>query len=86
VELSAQYLQGEAARGPGDGAHGSGGHDSQLLRVQPPRPCGVGQVQGEAAASETRLVNTCPAEELLHIHAFEQKTLTPAQWAREQQK
>uniref|UniRef100_A0A8C9B8I9 Uncharacterized protein n=1 Tax=Phocoena sinus TaxID=42100 RepID=A0A8C9B8I9_PHOSS len=32
------------------------------------------------------LVNTSLAEELLHIHAFEQKTLTPQQWAREQQK
>lgn len=151
---------------------GSGGHDSQPLRVQLPSPGGVVQVRGEAAASETsvrpgehlaqrgpsagvaslattrnltslpppmqpvltlrpsaslvprsrglqpgghfpppglghpsfrdcdsgpglpfpklhlfpRLVNTCLAEELPHIHAFEQKTLTPEQWARERQK
>ncbi|KAI5932098.1 bolA-like protein 2 isoform X1 [Manis javanica] len=32
------------------------------------------------------VVNTCLVEELLHIHAFEQKTLTPEQWACEQQK
>ncbi|XP_051682962.2 bolA-like protein 2 isoform X1 [Oryctolagus cuniculus] len=31
-------------------------------------------------------VNECLAEELLHIHAFEQKTLTPEQWAQEQPK
>ena len=61
MELSAQYLQGEAAGGPGDGARGSGGHDSQLLRVQPPRPRGVGQVQGEAAASETPACEHLPS-------------------------
>ncbi|KAL4676596.1 hypothetical protein H8959_010741 [Pygathrix nigripes] len=30
-----------------------------------------------------RLVNACLAEGLLHINAFEQKTLIPEQWARE---
>ncbi|XP_072862296.1 bolA-like protein 2 isoform X2 [Chlorocebus sabaeus] len=30
-----------------------------------------------------RLVNACLAEGLLHISAFEQKTLIPEQWARE---
>ncbi|XP_027383776.1 bolA-like protein 2 isoform X2 [Bos indicus x Bos taurus] len=34
-------------------ARGSGGHDSQPLRVQLPSPRGVGQIRGEAAASET---------------------------------
>ncbi|XP_062062897.1 bolA-like protein 2 isoform X2 [Lepus europaeus] len=32
------------------------------------------------------LVNECLAEELPHIRAFEQKTLTPEQWAWEQPK
>lgn len=32
---------------------GSGGHDSEPLCVQLPSPGGVGQVRGEAAASET---------------------------------
>ncbi|XP_034080746.1 bolA-like protein 2 [Gymnodraco acuticeps] len=30
-----------------------------------------------------RLVNTCLAEELKEIHAFEQKTLTPEQWEKQ---
>ncbi|KAL4666328.1 hypothetical protein H8957_011767 [Semnopithecus entellus] len=30
-----------------------------------------------------RLVNACLAEGLLHINAFEQKTLIPEQWDRE---
>lgn len=33
-----------------------------------------------------RLVNSCLSEELQHIHAFEQKTLTPEQWANEKPK
>lgn len=33
--------------------------------------------------SRSRLVNECLAEELPHIHAFEQKTLTPEQWTRQ---
>lgn len=32
-----------------------------------------------------RLVNEVLAEELKHIHAFEQRTLTPEQWAKEQE-
>ncbi|TNN48552.1 BolA-like protein 2 [Liparis tanakae] len=28
------------------------------------------------------MVNTCLAEELKEIHAFEQKTLTPEQWEK----
>lgn len=31
-----------------------------------------------------RMVNTCLAKELEEIHAFEQKTLTPEQWEKQQ--
>ncbi|XP_028334256.1 bolA-like protein 2 isoform X1 [Physeter macrocephalus] len=41
--------------------------------------------EGKPLLQRHRLVNACLAEELLHIHAFEQKTLTPEQWTREQQ-
>ena len=44
------------------------------------------KLEGKPLLQRHRLVNTCLAEELLHIHAFEQKTLIPEQWAREQQK
>lgn len=30
-----------------------------------------------------RMVNTCLVEELKEIHAFEQKTLTPEQWEKQ---
>lgn len=33
--------------------------------------------------SISRMVNTCLAEELKEIHAFEQKTLTPEQWEKQ---
>ncbi|XP_027945762.1 bolA-like protein 2 isoform X1 [Eumetopias jubatus] len=33
--------------------------------------------EGKPLFQRHPLVNTCLAEELLHIHAFEQKTLTP---------
>ncbi|XP_012359635.1 bolA-like protein 2 isoform X1 [Nomascus leucogenys] len=42
--------------------------------------------EGKPLLQRHRLVNACLAEELPHIHAFEQKTLTPEQWARERQK
>ncbi|KAM6156203.1 bolA-like protein 2 isoform 1-T1 [Rhynchocyon petersi] len=42
--------------------------------------------EGKPLLQRHRLVNSCLAEELPHIHAFEQKTLTPEQWTREQQK
>ncbi|KAL4838635.1 hypothetical protein H8958_003178, partial [Nasalis larvatus] len=42
--------------------------------------------EGKPLLQRHRLVNACLAEEPLHTHAFEQKTLTPEQWAREQQK
>ncbi|XP_055224046.1 bolA-like protein 2 [Gorilla gorilla gorilla] len=41
--------------------------------------------EGKPLLQRHQLVNAC-LEELPHIHAFEQKTLTPEQWAREQQK
>ncbi|XP_059533615.1 bolA-like protein 2 [Myotis daubentonii] len=42
--------------------------------------------EGKPLLQRHGLVNTCLAEELPHIHAFEQKTLTPEQWAPERQK
>ncbi|XP_038619233.1 bolA-like protein 2 [Tachyglossus aculeatus] len=42
--------------------------------------------QGKPLLQRHRLVNSCLAEELPHIHAFEQKTLTPEQWDKERQK
>ncbi|MBZ3878686.1 BolA-like protein 2 [Sciurus carolinensis] len=42
--------------------------------------------EGKPLLHRHRLVNASLSEELPHIHAFEQKTLTPDQWAREQQK
>ncbi|KAM4714906.1 bolA-like protein 2 [Anableps anableps] len=38
------------------------------------------QFEGKPLLQRHRLVNTCLAEELKEIHAFEQKTLTPEQW------
>ncbi|XP_073490936.1 bolA-like protein 2 [Aquarana catesbeiana] len=42
--------------------------------------------EGKPLLQRHRLVNSCLAEELKIIHAFEQKTLTPAQWEQEKQK
>lgn len=42
--------------------------------------------EGKPLLQRHRLVNECLAEELPHIHAFEQKTLTPEQWTRERPK
>uniref|UniRef100_A0A8C4L2G4 BolA-like protein 2 n=1 Tax=Equus asinus TaxID=9793 RepID=A0A8C4L2G4_EQUAS len=36
--------------------------------------------QRELQLQRRQLVNTCLAKELLDIHAFEQKTLTPRHW------
>ncbi|XP_069840605.1 bolA-like protein 2 [Dendropsophus ebraccatus] len=44
------------------------------------------QFEGKALLQRHRLVNSVLAEELKIIHAFEQKTLTPAQWEQEKQK
>ncbi|XP_053326906.1 bolA-like protein 2 [Spea bombifrons] len=42
--------------------------------------------EGKPLLQRHRLVNGCLSEELQQIHAFEQKTLTPAQWEQEKQK
>ncbi|KAM9304796.1 bolA-like protein 2 [Gastrophryne carolinensis] len=42
--------------------------------------------EGKPLLQRHRLVNGCLAEELKIIHAFEQKTLTLAQWEQEKQK
>nr|XP_033800423.1 bolA-like protein 2 [Geotrypetes seraphini] len=42
--------------------------------------------EGKPLLQRHRLVNSCLAEELKEIHAFEQKTLTPEQWAKENRK
>uniref|UniRef100_A0A8I6B1N2 BolA family member 2 n=1 Tax=Rattus norvegicus TaxID=10116 RepID=A0A8I6B1N2_RAT len=39
--------------------------------------------EGKPLLQRHQLVNECFAEELSHIHAFEQKTLTPEQWTRQ---
>ncbi|XP_075035071.1 bolA-like protein 2 [Mixophyes fleayi] len=44
------------------------------------------QFDGKPLLQRHRLVNSCLSEELKIIHAFEQKTLTPAQWEKEQKK
>ncbi|XP_040887185.1 bolA-like protein 2 [Toxotes jaculatrix] len=41
------------------------------------------QFEGKPLLQRHRLVNTCLAEELREIHAFEQKTLTPEQWEKQ---
>ncbi|KAI9545768.1 hypothetical protein JOQ06_001144 [Pogonophryne albipinna] len=41
------------------------------------------QFEGKPLLQRHRLVNTCLAEELKEIHAFEQKTLTPEQWEKQ---
>ncbi|XP_049640715.1 bolA-like protein 2 [Suncus etruscus] len=42
--------------------------------------------EGKPLLQRHRLGNNCLSEELPHIHTFEQQTLTPEPWAREQQK
>ncbi|XP_033507904.1 bolA-like protein 2 [Epinephelus lanceolatus] len=41
------------------------------------------QFEGKPLLQRHRMVNTCLAEELKDIHAFEQKTLTPEQWEKQ---
>ncbi|CAF93872.1 unnamed protein product, partial [Tetraodon nigroviridis] len=41
------------------------------------------QFNGKSLLQRHRMVNTCLAEELKEIHAFEQKTLTPEQWDKQ---
>ncbi|KAJ7314045.1 hypothetical protein JRQ81_005952 [Phrynocephalus forsythii] len=43
------------------------------------------QFRGKALLQRHRLVNEILSEEMKHIHAFEQRTLTPEQWAKEQE-
>ncbi|XP_013855475.1 bolA-like protein 2 [Austrofundulus limnaeus] len=43
------------------------------------------QFEGKPLLQRHRMVNTCLAEELKEIHAFEQKTLTPEQWEKQKQ-
>ncbi|KAL1768210.1 bolA 2 [Sigmodon hispidus] len=72
----------EAVAGPGGRACGGGGRHNccatsfRVLAVS-------AQVQEKSLLQRHRLVNECLAIELLRIHAFEQKTLTPEQWTRE---
>ncbi|XP_010835582.1 PREDICTED: bolA-like protein 2 isoform X2 [Bison bison bison] len=73
---------------------GTSGSDHREVEDTTPNRCASSfrvlvvsaKFEGKPLLQRHRLVNTCLAEELLHIHAFEQKTLTPEQWAREQQK
>lgn len=44
------------------------------------------EFEGKSILQRHRLVNTALAEELKTIHAFSQKTYTPEQWAKEQEK
>ncbi|TKS92557.1 BolA-like protein 2 [Collichthys lucidus] len=41
------------------------------------------QFEGKPLLQRHRMVNTCLAEELKEIHAFEQKTVTPEQWEKQ---
>uniref|UniRef100_A0A4W5K6E5 BolA family member 2 n=1 Tax=Hucho hucho TaxID=62062 RepID=A0A4W5K6E5_9TELE len=41
------------------------------------------QFEGKPLLARHRMVNTCLADELKEIHAFEQKTLTPEQWEKQ---
>ncbi|XP_076828824.1 bolA-like protein 2 [Brachyhypopomus gauderio] len=43
------------------------------------------EFEGKPLLQRHRLVNSCLADELKEIHAFEQKTLTPEQWEKQQQ-
>ena len=44
------------------------------------------QFEGKGLLARHRLVNSILEEELKTIHAFSQKTLTPEQWKKEQEK
>ncbi|XP_044160637.1 bolA-like protein 2 [Bufo gargarizans] len=72
-ELQAEHVEVEDT---------SPNHCSTSFRVLVVSP----QFEGKALLQRHRLVNGCLAEELKTIHAFEQKTLTPAQWEQEKQK
>ncbi|CAM4569527.1 unnamed protein product, partial [Caretta caretta] len=62
----------------------SRGHDPEPLLLQLPRSLVVSsRFRGKPLLHRHRLVNELLAEELKHIHAFEQRTLTPEQWEKE---
>ncbi|KAI9209405.1 bola protein [Polychytrium aggregatum] len=42
------------------------------------------QFEGKSLIQRHRLVNESAKDEIARIHAFSQKTLTPAQWAEKQ--
>lgn len=44
------------------------------------------EFEGKSILQRHRLVNTALADELKTIHAFSQKTYTPEQWTKEQEK
>lgn len=44
------------------------------------------EFEGKSILQRHRLVNSTLAEELKTIHAFSQKTFTPEQWTKEQEK
>ncbi|XP_032769591.1 bolA-like protein 2 [Rattus rattus] len=86
MELSANYLREELRRDL-EAEHVEV-EDATLNRCATsfPSPGGVeGKFEGKPLLQRHRLVNECLAEELPHIHAFEQKTLTPEQWTRQRQ-
>ena len=86
MELSAEYLRKKLQRGL----------EAEQVEVggTTPNRCASSfrvlvvsaEFEGKPLLQRHRLLNPCLAEELLHIHAFEQKTLTPEQWAPEQYK
>uniref|UniRef100_A0A8D0B3M0 BolA-like protein 2 n=1 Tax=Salvator merianae TaxID=96440 RepID=A0A8D0B3M0_SALMN len=57
------------------------GHCSTSFKVLVVSP----RFRGKALLQRHRLVNEVLAEEMKHIHAFEQRTLTPEQWAKEKE-
>ncbi|XP_068919741.1 bolA-like protein 2 [Petaurus breviceps papuanus] len=86
MELSAEYLREKLQRGL----------EAEHVEVEDTTPsrCAASfrvlvvssKFQGKPLLQRHRLVNSCLEEELRHIHAFEQKTLTPEQWDKERQK
>lgn len=61
-----------------DQSDGCGGKFSAII-VSP-------EFEGKTLIQRHRLVNSALAEELKTIHAFSQKTFTPEQWQKEQEK
>lgn len=76
---------GQAAVGPGGRACGSAGHNSQCFESSFQVLLVSYKFEGKLLLQRHQLVNACLVEELLYFRAFEQKTLTPEQWAPEWQ-